>query len=221
MVVNERVHKRWHLGGLAAVGLLLLSGCTASTLQPAPDFTPESDGASQEVASNLDPCAKPNLTTVEPGAFTFATSEAPAPPFFLTEKPSDREGFEADLAYALAEELGFRSGQVTWEFVDPEQIISGEFVDFDVAIGGFTSNLGTPSSLVFSHPYLDIDPDELSINDDTEPDASTQDVRFVLALVSGNPLAACVDRALTDMTDEGTIGALRERWLAPAQLDDA
>ncbi len=40
----------------------------------------------------LDPCAKPNLTTVEPGAITFATSSVPTPPFFLTDDPSDREG---------------------------------------------------------------------------------------------------------------------------------
>lgn len=136
------------LGGCASPG----EGAGPAPVQTAPDQEDSSD-----LAQMLDPCAKPNLTTVEPGALTFVTSATPAPPYFLSDQPSDRLGLEADLAYALAEELGFRPGEVTWEFVPAEQVLSGEFTAFDIAIGGYSALEDESSAVAFSQPYLDGD----------------------------------------------------------------
>ena len=170
----------------------------------------------------LDPCAKPNLTTVEPGAITFATSSVPTPPFFLTDDPSDREGFDADLAYSLAEVLGFRPGQVTWEYVPMEQVLLGEFVDYDLALGGFTATQAEGLPVVFSQPYLVVDADVLpgatrepSANENSGLTATSDVAEVSFALVSGNPLLACTDRALDEMSEDGTLDELRVRWLDP------
>lgn len=200
------------------MGVLLLSGCTSASSQEAASPIPEVDDDSAALASMLDPCALPNLTTVEPGAMTFAATAVPAPPFFNTDDPADRDGFESDLAYALAEELGFRPGQVTWKIVPPEQILSGEFIAYDVAIGGLTPN--AESLVVFSQPYLEIDAVILTDTEESpqEDGATAGAVPLALASVAGNPLAVCVDEALIDMSEAGTLEALRAQWLDASQL---
>jgi ABC-type amino acid transport substrate-binding protein len=227
VAVNERVPRHQLLVGLAAGGALLLSGCASASSQEPVVPTPEVDANADALAEMLDPCAKPNLTTVEPGAITFATSSVPAPPFFLTDDPSDREGFEADFAYSVAEVLGFRPGQVTWEFVPSEQVLSGEFVDYDLALGGFVAAGTEGSPVVFSQPYVVVDVDVLpdpraepSPNEDDEQSSGQQNssadaVELSFALVSGNPLLACTDRALDEMSEDGTLNELRARWLDP------
>lgn len=176
---------------------------------------PEADADS--LAHFLDPCAKLNLTTVKPGALTFVTSKVPSPPFFLTDEPSDREGFDSDLAYVLAEQLGFRPGEVAWEIVPSEQILSGEFVDYDIAIGGLTTGQLNGSSIVLSQAYATVSVISTGAADD--PIAGPQEIELTLGLVAGNPLAACVDDALIEMSELGTLEDLRERWLAARQLD--
>jgi ABC-type amino acid transport substrate-binding protein len=222
VAVNERVPRIQLLGGLAAVGALLLTGCTSASGQEPVVPTPEVDTNADALAAMLDPCAKPNLTTVEPGAITFATSAVPAPPFFLTDDPSDREGFDADLAYSLAEVLGFRSGQVTWEYVPVDEVLSGEFVDYDLALGGLSATEAEGSPVVFSQPYLVVDADvlpgatrEASANEDGELSATAGVAEVSFALVSGNPLLACTDRALDEMSEDGTLDGLGARWLDP------
>ena len=175
---------------------------------------PEADADS--LAHFLNPCAKLNLTTVKPGALTFVTSKVPSPPFFLTDEPSDREGFDSDLAYALAEQLGFRPGEVTWEIVPSEQVLSGEFIDYDIAIGGLSASEVDTSPVVFSRGYASVESIEPIDTDD--PAARPQEIEVTLGLVSGNPLAVCVDEALIEMSEVGTLEDLRERWLDPQQL---
>ena len=222
MAVNERVPRLQQIGGVAAVGALLLTGCASASGQEPVVPTPEVDANADALAAMLDPCAKPNLTTVEPGAITFATSSVPAPPFFLTDDPSDREGFDADLAYSLAEVLGFRPGQVAWEYVPSEQILSGEFVNYDLALGGFTETGSESSPVVFSQPYLVVDADvpaepqlEPSPNEDDDRNSPADAVELSFALVNGNPLLVCTDRALDEMSEVGTLDELREGWLDP------
>lgn len=191
--MTERVPRHQIVGGLAAVGVILFSGCASASSQEVMSPIPDSDADSASLAAMLDPCSTPNLTTVEPGAITFATSGVPAPPFFATDDPSDREGFDADLSYVLAEILGFRPGQVTWELVPVAQILSGEFVDYDVALGDYQPLEDDASPVVYSQPYLD-------------------DRSF--ALVRGNPLLVCVDRAIDEMSEVGTLDELRVRWIS-------
>ena len=279
---------------------LLITACTSASGEETSVPSSQSGKEGDIPAVDLDPCAKPNLTTVEPGALTFATSSVPAPPYFLTDEPADRLGFEADLAYVLAEVLGFRPGEVTWEFVPRAQIESGEFTQFDVAVGGFTGD--DSAFLAYSRPYLEIDlavvsdspaavaelagprddqsgdseatrlqwagrghdPERLGLlgpatlgdvvpydgadqllSDssirrsvdviiadnwvtawltDIAEDRSLIDVgidagatNYVMAVVAGNPLASCVDRALEEMSENGSLAQLRSRWSDPAQ----
>ena len=287
---------------LLGVGLIL-GGCAspADGADPTPaDASPAKDDGSS-LAATLDPCAKPNLTTVEPGALTFATSAVPAPPYFLSDDPSDRLGLESDLAYSLAEQLGFRPGEVTWEFVPAEQVLSGEFTAFDLALGGYSAVDSDSSAVDFSQPYLTRDTVLLAQSDEvrqaiegvpTDEDdgleprslrwgssahrvddrellsrgwdlsrvdsfvgaqelvttgaawssadvvvtddahatwvqaiagespflvsgVETPPLEYAFAVVKGNPLQPCIDRALGEMSEAGALDELKNRWLDP------
>jgi len=283
---------------------LVLTGCAAGTVAGEPAPQPAGAGENDTEPDALDPCSRPNLTTVEPGALTFATSDVPAPPFFLTDEPADRAGLESDLAYTLAERMGFRPQEVTWEFVSPDQIVTGQFLDYDIAIGGFTDRSEQFPAVTFTRPYAEVplelltttedvsaaftgirsaaeDPEQASTPDqlswaatfqgpgppwlidqgwlefDTRyewarggvsveaaldatdvvvvdeptrrwleaagdvdfsrvPGVEVPGASFAMAMVTGNPLLACVDRALGEMSEEGVVADVIDRWTDPA-----
>ena len=186
-------------GGLVAA--LVLSGCSANGDEEIDRVQVEPQTNATVESVMLDPCAKPNLTTVEPGAITFVTPEVPAPPYFQSELPSDRLGLDADFAYELSEQLGYRPGQVVWEFAPLEQIVEGEFVDFDVALGGFTEVAEGPVVGV-PVPY----PPRTAAG-------ATQQPPYSLIMVAENPLVECVRLAMGEMSESGSLEDLQRRWI--------
>ena len=50
----------------------------------------------------------------QPGKLTVATGEPAYPPWVMDDNPSSGEGFESELVYALATELGFAKKDVVW-----------------------------------------------------------------------------------------------------------
>jgi len=290
------------VGAAALLAACASSGDDGVALPLEPDPSP-----STEAVDILDPCAKPNLTTVEPGALTFATPAGPMPPYFLTDEPSDQLGLESALAYVLAEQLGFRSQEVTWEVVPAEQVLTGEFTDFDIALGGFVARPDEFPIIDYSTPYLVTSVDVVATGDDVRgvlvggagstavatqedaprltpldlrwtasvqglgrpwlasqgwlsdrgltiwargglemiaaedgtdvriideptqewlttiaeeevsvvPGVTPPDAEYSLAMVAGNPLVACVERALGEMSETGQLQELTTTWLDP------
>ena len=148
------------------LGSVVLVGCADGvevSSTPAGATEQEERGAIDEA---LDPCSRPNMTTVEPGALTFATSDTPAPPYFLTEVPADRRGLESDLAYELADRMGFRPQEVTWEFVSPDEVVTGQFVDYDIAIAGFAPRSEEFPAVEYTRPYLEVGYEVVSTAED-------------------------------------------------------
>jgi polar amino acid transport system substrate-binding protein len=77
----------------------------------------EGTAAASSAAPALDDCAPANLTTLEPGKLTIGTDSPAYPPYFVDDDPSNGEGFESALAYAIADGLGFKPLDVTWTVV--------------------------------------------------------------------------------------------------------
>ncbi|WP_028660777.1 ABC transporter substrate-binding protein [Nocardioides insulae] len=59
-------------------------------------------------------CAPEDLPLEQAGVLTVATDSPAYEPWFSENDPSNGEGFESAVAYAVAEELGFTADQVTW-----------------------------------------------------------------------------------------------------------
>jgi polar amino acid transport system substrate-binding protein len=100
---------------LAAVPLLLAVGACApveddeptSAADPAADPADPADPAA-------DPCATEELPLLQDGVLTIGTDSPAFEPWFVDNDPTNGQGFESAVAYAVAEELGFAEDQVTW-----------------------------------------------------------------------------------------------------------
>jgi ABC-type dipeptide/oligopeptide/nickel transport system ATPase subunit len=62
-------------------------------------------------------CEKADLETFEPGTLTIGTDKPAFPPYFVDDDPTNGEGFESAVAYAIARELGFSESEVKWTVV--------------------------------------------------------------------------------------------------------
>ncbi|MFM8843336.1 MAG: transporter substrate-binding domain-containing protein, partial [Actinomycetota bacterium] len=82
------------------VAALVLSACSSSK--------------DESASSQAESCEAGNLATVESGVLTIATGEPAYYPWVIDDKPESGEGFEAAVAYAVAQELGYDQAAVKW-----------------------------------------------------------------------------------------------------------
>ncbi len=59
-------------------------------------------------------CAREDLQTFKAGELTVATDSPAYPPYVVDDDPTNGQGFESALAYAIATQLGFTEEEVTW-----------------------------------------------------------------------------------------------------------
>ena len=100
--------------GVLAIGLTVLALGLAATATGSPS-EPAQSGS----------CAKANLNLVEEGQLSLATDNPAFPPWWggaakkpwEVSNPASGKGYESAVAYAVARQLGFSKGQVTWSAV--------------------------------------------------------------------------------------------------------
>ncbi|MGV9194928.1 ABC transporter substrate-binding protein [Microbacterium sp. MC2] len=122
------------LAASAAAVALLLSGCASGGSDPAGE----------------DAADEGYLT---PGKLTFATGEPAYYPYVIDNEPESGEGFEAAIAYAVAEELGFAPEDVVWTRTTFEAAIAPGPKDFDINIQQYTITEERKQAVDFSSPY--------------------------------------------------------------------
>ena len=285
---------------IALGAALLLAACAQESTAPAPATSaaaPASSAAAPAPASSApaaDPCAPESLTTLAPGTLTIGTDSPAYPPYFVDDDPSNGEGFESAVAYAVAEGLGFAPDAVTWTVVpfntsyapgdknfdfDVNQISitpeRAEVVDFsdgyytvnqavialkDSPIAGATgiadlkgANLGAQvgtTSLDFIESVVQPTNKAQVFNDTNDAKSAMNNgqidglvvdlptayyitaveipeakivgqfpaqeggEQFGLLFQKGNPLVACVNQVLADLTASGELQAIQDQWLA-------
>ena len=118
--------RRVHLLPLvsAAVITLMFAGCSPED---------EAEDNTGDVAAP-DECATDDLPLKSDGVLTIGTDSPAFEPWFVDNDPSNGEGFESAVAYAVAEELGFSADQVTWIKVGFNGLFKPGGVDFDFDI---------------------------------------------------------------------------------------
>jgi polar amino acid transport system substrate-binding protein len=96
---------------LIAVSLTAASLAACSAKNDTTDAgSAPSTGGSTTAAS----CAPADLDLHSPGKLTIATDSPAYAPWFKKNDPSNGQGFESAVAYAVAKQLGFTADQVTW-----------------------------------------------------------------------------------------------------------
>ena len=234
--------------------------------------------------------------TVSDGVLTIGTGNPAYFPWMIDDTPENGKGFEAAVAYALAERMGFGSDQVVWVRTTFDQAIQPGVKDYDLNMQQYSITEERRQTVDFSAPYYTsaaavlvraptveggaeptvsslkgliwgaaagttanelidtlIDPESQTLlyddnADITEAlksnqidavmldlpsalftaavllddgvvlgqfpaDATGQLDQFGAVLEKGNPLLACVDAALEEMTADGTLASIEARWL--------
>lgn len=129
---------------------LALAGLTLAACSQAGDTGPG------PAASSAGPaCTKDTLATRTPGVLTIATGEPAYEPWVKDNDPESGEGFEAAVAYAAAEKLGYSAEDVTWVRTTFEGAIAPGPKDFDWNIQQFTITEDREKAVDFSSSYYD------------------------------------------------------------------
>lgn len=83
--------------------------------EPSTSDTPgPSDDATAATSAPVDACAVDQLPLRTPGSLTIGTDSPAYEPWFVDNDPTNGQGYESAVAYAVAGQLGFSQDQVTW-----------------------------------------------------------------------------------------------------------
>jgi polar amino acid transport system substrate-binding protein len=102
---------RRFITAVAAFGLIL-AACAKDNPAVTSGGSTGTSGASGSTGAAS--CSKDSLNLVTPGTLTIATDSPAYNPWFRHNDPSNGQGYESAVAYAVAEGLGFTPDQVTW-----------------------------------------------------------------------------------------------------------
>ena len=153
--------KRWWLAALLAV----TTSATGTACAPIVD---------QRAATGLQNCTKDSLSTLYPGIFTVGTDQPAYPPWYMGDDPTNGEGFESALAYAVAGGLGYTREEVRWVRVPFNGALEAGPKTFDANLSQFSITDQRKASVDFSSPYFDVT--QVVVTTDTSPAARVRSI---------------------------------------------
>ncbi|MGZ4625505.1 MAG: ABC transporter substrate-binding protein [Kineosporiaceae bacterium] len=149
---------RFAVTALAALVVAALAGCAPS------DSTSGAGGSSSSgsaaPAGSASPssaaCTKDALKTQAPGKLTIATDKPVYEPWFVDNKPENGKGYEGAVAAAVAQQLGYAPGEVTWIRVPFDSVIQPGPKKFDFDINEVSITDKRKQAVDFSSGYYDV-----------------------------------------------------------------
>jgi polar amino acid transport system substrate-binding protein len=159
-----------------------------ATTEPV-DTTAPADAAATETTIPTgtipDPAACAEGLTLEEGVVTVATGDPAFEPYVIGDDPESGEGFEAAVAYAVAEQMGFAHEDVAWIRTPFEAAIQPGPKDFDFNIQQYTITEEREEVVSFSLPYYTSTQAVVTVEGSPAVDAATlpdlQQLRFGVA----------------------------------------
>jgi polar amino acid transport system substrate-binding protein len=130
----------------ALVAVALFAGC-------GDDDEEESGDSGSEATVSLEECTPDQLETLESGKLTVATDKPAFPPYFVDDDPTNGEGFESAVAYAIADQLGFAEGDVSWVVEPFNSSYAPGPKDFDFDVNQISITPKRAEAVDFSAPY--------------------------------------------------------------------
>jgi polar amino acid transport system substrate-binding protein len=121
--------------------LLLAFGCGSSE---------ESTTGASAAAST---CKPGQLPTEKQGVLTVATDKPAFPPYFEEDDPTNGEGFESAVAYAIAKQLGYPAAKVEWTVEPFNSSYAPGPKDFDFDVNQISITPVREKAVDFSAPY--------------------------------------------------------------------
>lgn len=111
-------------------------------------------------------CLKDDLELITPGKLTIATDNPAFPPWFEGAQKNDpwdpttaptKKGYEAEVAYAVAEQLGFADTDVVWKVAPFNTLFRPGAKDFDFDLNQVSFSEERANAVGFSDSYYDVE----------------------------------------------------------------
>lgn len=149
----------------AAVAILGLGlvGCA-----PAEEEDTPAGGAADETT-----CTADQLLTLTDGVLTVATGEPAFPPWVIDDDPASGKGYEAAVAYAAAERLGFADADLTWVRTTFDSAVAPGPKTFDWNLQQYTISADRQEAVDFSSPYYEASQSVVSVEGNAFAGATT------------------------------------------------
>lgn len=148
-----------------AVGALVLAACG-------------SDDDSGSSSSGESDCS----ATIEDGVLTIATGDPAFFPWVIDDDPESGQGFEAAVAWAVAEEMGYTGDQVKWVRTTFDQAIEPGAKSFDFNLQQYSITEPRKENIDFSDPYYTSNQAIVALNGSAAEGATSvadlKDVKF-------------------------------------------
>lgn len=133
--------KRLSLTFLLLAALFVL-GCGSSN-----------DSSSPSGSASAANCPKGKLPTHKQGVLTVATDKPAYPPYFENDDPTNGEGFESAVAYAIGKQLGYPPAKVEWTVEPFNSSYAPGPKDFDFDVNQISITPPREKAVDFSTPY--------------------------------------------------------------------
>lgn len=134
---SRRAALKASLTAAVLVTALALTGCAAAET---PAATPSESAA---------------LATITEGKLTIGTGLPAYEPWVVGDAPESGEGFEAAVAYAVAEKLGFAKEDVVWVRTTFDEAIAPGLKNFDFNLQQYSITPERQEAVDFSSPYYE------------------------------------------------------------------
>lgn len=144
--------RAWRL--LALLMAFTLVGAACGSDSDSEDAS--SDTTATDDTAAVGSCDVADLPLTEAGQLTVATGDPVFPPWIAEDDPAAREGFESELVYLVAEELGFAEADVVWTSTGFDEAIAPGDKDFDFNIQQYGITAERDEVVDFSDGYYTV-----------------------------------------------------------------
>jgi polar amino acid transport system substrate-binding protein len=159
---------------LTALPALLLVATACAPAEDSDTGSDDSDTTSDsEATPAADECATDDLALKNDGVLTIGTDSPAFEPWFVDNDPTNGEGFESAVAYAVAEELGFSEDEVEWIKVRFNNSYKPGPKDFDFDINQISITEERAEVVDFSQGYYSAAQGVIALDDSPVADAGS------------------------------------------------
>lgn len=177
---------------------------------------------------SASPSGEPDAGYVTSGKLTIATGETAYYPYVIDDAPESGEGFEAAVAYAVADKLGFAKDDVEWVRTSFESAIAPGPKSFDFNIQQYTITDERKQAVDFSSPYYEASQAVVAIEGGKADGVDSIDglKDLLLGAMSGSTSATTIDEAIAPNvapqlynSNEDAVAALKAGQIDAIVLD--
>lgn len=175
-----RIRRVTAVAGIAVAALALAACSSGESTDAAVEETVAEETVAEEAAveetaeeAAADSCSKENLATLNAGVLTIGTDSPAYPPYFADDDPTNGQGFESAVAYAVADGLGFTPEEVKWEVVPFNSSYAPGDKNFDFDINQISITPERAEVVDFSDGYYTVNQAVVALNDSAVANATT------------------------------------------------